>query len=351
MPIYKGRRPKTWRVTVFAKGKQHEWIVEGSKREAEAFESRKVLELEAGKPLTTRTAPLFASFCVDEYKPYAIKHLRESTWNKVRQYQVGTLINHFGGLKLTEITTAEVERFKTSRKVGATSVNNELRVLSVILRWARDAGFPCATPKIKRLPVKGSDRVHVWGASQILRLFESTQKEAPELLPLLVFLANTGCRKGEGIACEWSWIDLPGRMVRIPSNEVWRPKNGKPREVPISDALAVVLNGPKRSPQWVFPNRFGDRYAEFPKDLFSKLRSAAGLKGGPHTLRHSFASLFLAKCPDMFLLASVLGHSHSRVTELYSHLLPDHLNRARNAVDIAPAEALSEDGQDPHVIH
>jgi hypothetical protein len=38
----------------------------------------------------------------------------------------------------------------------------------------------------------------------------------------------------------------------------------------------------------------------------------------------------------MFLLAKILGHSHSRVTEIYSHLLPDHLARARNAVDIAP---------------
>jgi hypothetical protein len=40
--------------------------------------------------------------------------------------------------------------------------------------------------------------------------------------------------------------------------------------------------------------------------------------------------------PDLFLLAHVLGHSHQRVTELYAHLLPDHLARARNAVNLGP---------------
>ena len=38
--------------------------------------------------------------------------------------------------------------------------------------------------------------------------------------------------------------------------------------------------------------------------------------------------------PDLFLLARVLGQ-HTRVTRLYSHLLPDHLARARNAVQLS----------------
>ncbi len=53
-------------------------------------------------------------------------------------------------------------------------------------------------------------------------------------------------------------------------------------------------------------------------------------------MRHTFASHFLQKVPDLFLLAQVLGHSHQRLTELYAHLLPDHLARARNAVNLGP---------------
>jgi hypothetical protein len=48
----------------------------------------------------------------------------------------------------------------------------------------------------------------------------------------------------------------------------------------------------------------------------------------------------LKEVPDLFLLARVLGHSDARVTRLYSHLLPEHLARARNAVQFgAPVAA------------
>jgi integrase len=154
---------------------------------------------------------------------------------------------------------------------------------------------------------------------------------------MLVFLANTGCRKGEAIACEWDWIDFDSNMIRIPSNEAWQPKNGKPREVPISGACMSVLTGPRASERWVFPKVSGERYVDFPKDRFWAARNRAKLTGGPHTLRHTFASHFLRAVPDISLLALVLGHSHTRVTELYAHLLPGHLERARNAVNLAPA--------------
>ncbi len=231
MPIYEGRRPKTWRVVIWAQGKSNEWIVEGRRKDAESFEARKKVELDAGKKLSPRASPSFSEFCQTVYAPHAIKHLKNSTWNKVRVYQIATLCQHFGKLRLSAITL--------------------------------------------------------------------------------------------------------------------ETKNGLPREVPISRALRVVLEQPKRNERWVFPTRLGSRYAEFPKDLFGEIRAAAKLTGGPHTLRHSFASAFLSKVPDMFLLAQVLGHSHQRITELYSHLLPDHLSRAKDAVDIGPAAAPNETMAEP----
>jgi integrase len=104
----------------------------------------------------------------------------------------------------------------------------------------------------------------------------------------------------------------------------------------MSDACRAVLTGPRASARWVFPKGSGDRYVDFPKDAFWAARKRAKLSGGPHTLQHIFASHFLQKVPDLFLLAHVLGHSHQRVTELYAHLLPDHLARARNAVNFGP---------------
>jgi site-specific recombinase XerD len=50
--------------------------------------------------------------------------------------------------------------------------------------------------------------------------------------------------------------------------------------------------------------------------------------------RHTYASHFLVNVPDLPYLAQILGHSSIRITELYSHMLPGRLNRAKNAVSI-----------------
>src|SRR5258708_11989500 len=53
-------------------------------------------------------------------------------------------------------------------------------------------------------------------------------------------------------------------------------------------------------------------------------RKRAGLTGGPHTPRDTFASHFLQAVPDISLLVRVLAHSSQRVTEIYSYPFPTH---------------------------
>jgi integrase len=119
--------------------------------------------------------------------------------------------------------------------------------------------------------------------------------------------------------------------------------------------------------EWVFPvtmNRMhtkGDKYWEFPDTTWARVLTKANdlakkadpnarkIAGGPHRCRHTYASHFLQAKPDLFALGRVLGHSHTRVTELYAHLLADHLAGTRNVVtfeaatvetDTAPATSL-----------
>jgi integrase len=115
----------------------------------------------------------------------------------------------------------------------------------------------------------------------------------------------------------------------------------------MSDAVRAILSGERRDKRWVFPHRWGGGLAYFPSKLWYRVTKAAKLTGGPHQLRHTFASHFLAAVPDMFLLAKVLGQSHTRITEIYAHLLPGQLDRARNAVNLAPtlAPALAAPGR------
>lgn len=339
MPNYKGKRPGTRRIVLWTKGKPQEWIVRGSKREGDEFEARKRLELRSQlAPSARRVAVTFFALC-EEYAVHAERHLKASTWSS-RKFQIDALTTHMGGVRLPEITSGLVDAFKLKRtgdKLMASSINNELRVLRTVLKWGADVGHEVPAVKWRRLTERGSAaRVRAFSRAEIDTIFASCRAKAPTLLPMLIFLVNTGCRRGEAVAAEWSWIDFDAEMIRIPSNEHWQPKNGKPREIPMSDIVRAALAGPKKHPRWVFPTIYGKQFHSFPKELWERIMKDTGMTGGVHQLRHTFASHFLRATSDFFLLAQILGHSHSRVTELYAHLLPDHLGRARNAVNMAP---------------
>lgn len=345
MPIYPGRRPQTYRVTVYAHGKQHEWILEGTRRDASTFEAEQRLALRAQPLSRSRAVPLFSTFSEERYAPHARAHLGADTWNKVRRYQVDTLVRLLGPRRVDELSAELIDAYKRTRlaethrgkAVKASSVNNELRVLRTMLRWGRaEAGVPIPELRFKMLPGAGRGRVRAWTSAEVARLFAAAREVAPAFLPMLVFLLNTGCRKGEARAAQWSWVDWPARLLRIPVTDAWRPKDREAREVPLSDALVATLRSLPPSTPWLFPNRQGEGYRTFPEESFRAVRAKAKVTGGPHTTRHTFASHFLRARPDLPLLAQVLGHSTTRVTELYAHMLPGHLDLARNVVDMAP---------------
>ncbi len=334
MPIYPSKTRNKWRVTVYALGKQREWTVSGTKNDAKRIESEKRIALELERP-STRASPSFTDFCEKVYAPHAVQHLRASTWSKVRVYQIATLCRHLGRLRLTAIKLAEVERYKTARAragVAPSSINNELRVLATVLRFASAMQYPTAPPSWKRLPQRRSGRIRAWTPLEVASLLTAARDAVPELVGLLHFIVSTGVRKGEAIAAEWDWVNFKRGLLEIPVNEAWQPKNGKPREAPIPATLAAALRGPRAHPVYLFPSSLGGRYGAFPEELWRRARDAAGLAGGPHQLRHTYASQFLSKVPDLFLLGQILGHSTARMTELYSHLLPGHLAAGMNAV-------------------
>ena len=249
---------------------------------------------------------------------------------------LATLIEYFGNYKLDKIPQGSVHTYANTRRSlnEATTVNNELRVLSRVLNVARDeCGYPSSRLKLTKLWETGQGKAIAWNDQELKALFESAAKVDAELLPLLTFIANTGCRNGEALALEWSQVDLERGYIRLWPSKSWQTKNSKPREVPIGNALMPWLEGPRLDPRWVFPSRNGSRFVYWPNRRWQAVVDAAGLSGGVHQLRHTYASHFLMKKPDLGLLAEVLGHSDVRTTAIYKHLLPDHLATARGVVN------------------
>jgi integrase len=338
VPVYAKGRGK-WRVRIYLHGQRQDWIVDGTRQDAEAFEARKRVELEAlGAPRERRVVPTFSSFCVDTYRPHAELRLKPTWWKK-QQYLIATLIDYFGTYPVNEINAALVESYARKRladKLRGSSINNELRTLGRVLSHAREQGLPVALGKFRPLPERDKRETRAFSDAEVTALLNACASECPALLPMVVFLVNTGCRRGEALALTWEHVDLERRLVKIWPSEEWQPKSGKPREVPISDALLPWLKRPQGEGRYVFPARGGKkRWSYWPARLYDLAQAKAKLSGGVHRLRHTFATHFLASVPDLYLLARVLGHSDVAVTRLYSHLLPDHLARARNAVSVA----------------
>ena len=338
MPIYAGRRPGTFRVVVWKHNRPHEQLVEGGRADAREHEARMRVELGARGAVQRRASPTFETFSTLEYEPHARAHLGASTWRLSRRYVVANLTGHFGPTRLDALSVPMIDVFVRTRQEAGLKpsvINHELQVLRTMLRFAEEIGY--AVPDIKIRYMRSPDRrVQAWSSGDVARLCAAAAGLDPAMLPLILFLLNTGMRKGESIAAPWSWIDWKRSAIRLDAYEDWAPKNKSPREIPLSDSLRTTLEALPRESPWIFPIH-GARRAVFPNERFRAIVRAAKLRGGPHTCRHTFASMYLAADGSLFELSKLLGHSTTRTTELYAHLMPEHLENARNVVNVGVA--------------
>ena len=90
----------------------------------------------------------------------------------------------------------------------------------------------------------------------------------------------------------------------------------------------------------VYPGRMGKvpvaisaTFQRIADDLFNEGITDPRDKVTFHTCRHTCASWMVMQGVSLYLVQKVLGHSTIQVTERYSHLAPDQLQLAANAID------------------
>jgi integrase len=261
-------------------------------------------------------------------------------------------LKHFlalvGDLPLPSVTPKHFDAYKTERlkmlkrgsseTVGPVTVNIELRALracfNTAFRWKFIPGNPFAGQKLLSVP----EQAPVFFTRNDFQRLLSVIKEN-WLRQVVVFATLTGLRRGELLNLRWQDVDLQRRIIQVQSNPTFKTKQGRKRVLPLSDTAFYLLQSKhgKDASEYVFTLNGKPVFDEWLTHAFKKAVQEAKLENQRlhlHSLRHTFATWLVQDGATLFEVQKLLGHSSSKVTEVYSHLQPEQMHSTVNRIEV-----------------
>lgn len=221
-----------------------------------------------------------------------------------------------------------------------TTIRLELATLRAALKWHVKHGLLTRDPPIT-MPPKPAGRDRWLTFQEAVALVRACKESYLRRFVLLALY--TGARKQAILELRWVQVDLERRLIHLNPPGRRQTSKGRP-PVPIADPLYYALRGAKAKARTPWVIELTEEQASRIKaesrapvgDVkkgFAAACKRAGLKDvTPHTLRHTCGSWLAQAGVPMIEIAAWLGHSHSRTTELYAHLSPEHLRGAAAAL-------------------
>ena len=240
------------------------------------------------------------------------------------------------GERLGAASGATVQRYLAGLHAAGLSARTAARRLSCLRQFHRfllrqgvradDPTQALESPRLPRVLPKYLSESEV----DALLAAAAARPGRPGLLAVaaLELLYATGLRVSELLSLPRAALASGGDMLAI------RGKGGRERLVPLGGparlAAAAMAAGSKS--KWLFPGR--DAARPMTRQGFALLLKPVALAAGldparvsPHVLRHSFASHMLARGADLRSLQALLGHADIATTQIYTHVLPERLQR------------------------
>jgi integrase len=327
-----------------------------SKAGASSYEAlvRQRLALgEEAKVKPKARSPLFKDFAQRWFEEYVVANNKPRTREDKRYTLRGTLIPFFGHLHLDQISSREIERFKTEKaKTGLSpkTINNRLLTLNTILRHAYEWEL-LQTPhsKIKFLKTAQSrtDYLSEMESNALLLAASGTIYE------LILTALRTGMRRGELKALQWSSLDWDAKLIVV-RHTLWdgdktldSTKSNRERYIPMDAELHAFLSVRRRHQGFVFTDQMGQPFNSYGlTEGLEEVCKRAGIRRITwHVLRHTFATQLAMKGVPLNVVQTLLGHSTILMTMRYAHVAPSSLHSAIGLLGGSNSVAANDNGQ------
>ena len=255
---------------------------------------------------------------------------------EIELYRLRSLIAFFGPDDIASISEKRLMEYQRCRlQLGRKprTINKEIAILSLVLRWAMKQGFISEVPKTEPIPTRSTTPV-IPTPDEVVRIITALPSR---LRPIVRFIAETGCRKGEAINLIWDCVDCASGCVEIRARERWTPKTQQSeRRIPIGPGLVDLLRFLPREGPYVFQGRTpGTPIGNFRKAFAAAVRQAGIVRGGkpvritPHGLRKAHATWQAMNGVPPSVLQDLLGHARgSKVTDQYYVFATEEAKRA-----------------------
>jgi len=251
---------------------------------------------------------------------------------------------NIGQLTFKETTKADIENIFYDVIDSGKSIRTAeyaLTTLKQIWREAKDNNYAPAMPVIskslkKKISQNNNARIRFLSHSEAGTLLEELKTRSVDLYEKTLISLHCGLRAKELFTLTWSCVDLEHGILSIIDSK------GKDRTVYMSEQVKGVMQSKKRGypDELVYPGRKGKVSGQI-SQVFREVANQSFNQGVTdrrkrvtfHTMRHTCASWMVKEGISLYLVQKVLGHSTIQVTERYSHLAPDQLQLAANAIN------------------
>jgi len=320
-----------------------------------------------------RPTPTFGELATDWIGITVPATCRASTtrdYQTILKKHVGPVFNCRPVDLITRLNVKDFLLGKIKAGYAPSTVTHMKNVISGVLARAVEAEIIQHNPahtlgRLYREKPKGKD-VTPFTAEDLDKLLGAFAEKWPKYYPLVLCLARTGARFGEAAALTWQDIDFQARSIHVKRSlsrmEISTPKSGKERMIDMSlqltDTLGELRTKQKRQalakgrgtlPELVFTNRDGG-YIDinhFRSRIWKKAFEVAEIPYRRiHDLRHTYASLRIAKGDNFADVSKQLGHHSVKFTlDQYYHWLPGSAKGEVDGLDrLQPAATYPQPG-------